>query len=135
MKRNKRKYRVITISIALSVMTFIALYGFMSLLTDSANRYANGNIDLRVYMSSYKSMSVDEADKKVSDIVNRINNETNITDFTFARGFYASLKDEPKYSSDYKEVNKYEAGLSENTGYYISIISLGNEEYEKTAGA
>ncbi len=117
MKRNKRKYRVITISIALSVMTFIALYGFMSLLTDSANRYANGNIDLRVYMSSYKSMSVDEADKKVSDIVNRINNETNITDFTFARGFYASLKDEPKYSSDYKEVNKYEAGLSENNGY------------------
>ena len=31
MKRNKRKYRVITISIALSVSTFIALYGFMSL--------------------------------------------------------------------------------------------------------
>lgn len=131
MKRNKRKYRVITISIALSVSTFIALYGFMSLLTESVNRYANDKIDLRVYMSSYKSMSVDEANKKVSNIVNRINNETNITDFTFARGFYASLKDEPKYSSDYKEVNKYEAGLSENNGYYISIISLGNEEYGK----
>lgn len=131
MKRNKRKYRVITISIALSVSTFIALYGFMSLLTESVNRYANDKIDLRVYMSSYKSMSVDEADKKVSNIVNRINNETNITDFTFARGFYASLKDEPKYSSDYKEVNKYEAGLAENNGYYISIISLGNEEYGK----
>ena len=37
----------------------------------------------------------------------------------------------PKYSSDYKEVNKYEAGLAENNGYYISIISLGNEEYGK----
>ena len=131
MKRNKRKYRVITISIALSVSTFIALYGFMSLLTESVNRYANDKIDLRVYMSSYKSMSVDEANKKVSNIVNRINNETNITDFTFARGFYASLKDEPKYSSDYKEVNKYEAGLAENNGYYISIISIGNEEYGK----
>lgn len=131
MKRNKRKYRVITISIVLSVSTFIALYGFMSLLTESVNRYANDKIDLRVYMSSYKSMSVDEANKKVSNIVNRINNETNITDFTFARGFYASLKDEPKYSSDYKEVNKYEAGLAENNGYYISIISLGNEEYGK----
>lgn len=131
MKRNKRKYRVITISIALSVSTFIALYGFMSLLTESVNRYANDKIDLRVYMSSYKSMSVDEVNKKVSNIVNRINNETNITDFTFARGFYASLKDEPKYSSDYKEVNKYEAGLAENNGYYISIISLGNEEYGK----
>lgn len=131
MKRNKRKYRVITISIALSVSTFIALYGFMSLLTESVNRYANDKIDLRVYMYSYKSMSVDEANKKVSNIVNRINNETNITDFTFARGFYASLKDEPKYSSDYKEVNKYEAGLAENNGYYISIISLGNEEYGK----
>lgn len=131
MKRNKRKYRVITISIALSVSTFIALYGFMSLLTESVNRYATDKIDLRVYMSSYKSMSVDEANKKVSNIVNRINNETNITDFTFARGFYASLKDEPKYSSDYKEVNKYEAGLAENNGYYISIISLGNEEYGK----
>lgn len=131
MKRNKRKYRVITISIALSVSTFIALYGFMSLLTESVNRYANDKIDLRVYMSSYKSMSVDEANKKVSNIVNRINNETNITDFTFARGFYALLKDEPKYSSDYKEVNKYEAGLAENNGYYISIISLGNEEYGK----
>lgn len=131
MKRNKRKYRVITISIALSVSTFIALYGFMSLLTESVNRYANDKIDLRVYMSSYKSMSVDESNKKVSNIVNRINNETNITDFTFARGFYASLKDEPKYSSDYKEVNKYEAGLAENNGYYISIISLGNEEYGK----
>lgn len=131
MKRNKRKYRVITISIALSVSTFIALYGFMSLLTESVNRYANDKIDLRVYMSSYKSMSVDEANKKVSNIVNRINNETNITDFIFARGFYASLKDEPKYSSDYKEVNKYEAGLAENNGYYISIISLGNEEYGK----
>lgn len=131
MKRNKRKYRVITISIALSVSTFIALYGFMSLLTESVNRYANDKIDLRVYMSSYKSMSVDEANKKVSNIVNRINNETNITDFTFARGFYASLKDEPKYSSDYKEVNKYETGLAENNGYYISIISLGNEEYGK----
>lgn len=123
MKRNKRKYRVITISIALSVSTFIA--------SESVNRYANDKIDLRVYMSSYKSMSVDEANKKVSNIVNRINNETNITDFTFARGFYASLKDEPKYSSDYKEVNKYEAGLAENNGYYISIISLGNEEYGK----
>lgn len=131
MKRNKRKYRVITLSIALSVSTFIALYGFMSLLTESVNRYANDKIDLRVYMSSYKSMSVDETNKKVSNIVNRINNETNITDFTFARGFYASLKDEPKYSSDYKEVNKYEAGLAENNGYYISIISLGNEEYGK----
>ena len=131
MKRNKRKYRVITISIALSVSTFIALYGFMSLLTESVNRYVNDKIDLRVYMSSYKSMSVDEVNKKVSNIVNRINNETNITDFTFARGFYASLKDEPKYSSDYKEVNKYEAGLAENNGYYISIISLGNEEYGK----
>lgn len=64
MKRNKRKYRVITISIALSVSTFIALYGFMSLLTESVNRYANDKIDLRVYMSSYKSMSVDEANKK-----------------------------------------------------------------------
>ena len=131
MKRNKRKYRVITISIALSVMTFIALYGFMSLLTDSANRYANGNIDLRVYMSSYKSMSVDEADKKVSDIVNRINNETNITDFTFARGFNGILKDKPKYSADYYEMYNYERGLAEPDNYYINIISLGNEEYEK----
>lgn len=131
MKRNKRKYRVITISIALSVMTFIALYGFMSLLTDSANRYANGNIDLRVYMSSYKSMSVDEADKKVSDIVNRINNETNITDFTFARGFNGILKDKPKYSADYYEMYNYERGLAEPDNYYINIISLGNEEYGK----
>lgn len=131
MKRNKRKYRVITISIALSVSTFIALYGFMSLLTESANRYANDKIDLRVYMSSYKSMSVDETNKKVSNIVNRIKNETNITDFTFARGFYGVLKDEPKYSNDYKEVNKYEARSSENNGYYISVISLGNDEYEK----
>lgn len=131
MKRNKRKYRVITISIALSVMTFIALYGFMSLLTDSANRYANGNIDLRVYMSSYKNMSVDEADKKVSNIVNRINNETNITDFTYARGFYGILKDKPKYSADYYEMYNYERGLAEPDNYYINIISLGNEEYEK----
>lgn len=131
MKRNKRKYRVITISIALSVMTFIALYGFMSLLTDSANRYANGNIDLRVYMSSYKNMSADEADKKVSNIVNRINNETNITDFTFARGFNGILKDKPKYSADYYEMYNYERGLAEPDNYYISIISLGNEEYEK----
>ena len=131
MKRNKRKYRVITISIALSVMTFIALYGFMSLLTDSANRYANGNIDLRVHMSSYKNMSADEADKKVSNIVNRINNETNITDFTFARGFNGILKDKPKYSADYYEMYNYERGLAEPDNYYISIISLGNEEYEK----
>ena len=92
MKRNKRKYRVITISIALSVSTFIALYGFMSLLTESVNRYANDKIDLRVYMSSYKSMSVDEANKKVSNIVNRINNETNITDFTFYFLLCLSLK-------------------------------------------
>lgn len=131
MKRNKRKYRVITISIALSVMTFIALYGFMSLLTDSANRYANGNIDLRVHMSSYKNMSADEADKKVSNIVNRINNETNITDFTFARGFNCILKDKPKYSADYYEMYNYEMGLAEPDNYYINIISLGNEEYEK----
>lgn len=131
MKRNKRKYRVITISIALSVMTFIALYGFMSLLTDSANRYANGNIDLRVYMSSYKNMSVDEADIKVSNIVNRINNETNITDFTYARGFYGILKDKPKYSADYYEMYNYESGLAEPDNYYINIISLGNDEYEK----
>ena len=131
MKRNKRKYRVITISIALSVMTFIALYGFMSLLTDSANRYANGNIDLRVHMSSYKNMSADEADKKVSNIVNRINNETNITDFTFARGFNGILKDKPKYSADYYEMYNYERGLVEPDNYYINIISLGNEEYEK----
>lgn len=131
MKRNKRKYRVITISIALSVSTFIALYGFMSLLTESANRYANDKIDLRVYMSSYKSMSVDEANKKVSNIVNRINNETNITDFTFARGFNGILKDKPKYSADYYEMYNYERGLAEPDNYYINIISLGNEEYEK----
>ena len=76
-------------------------------------------------------MSVDEADKKVSNIVNRINNETNITDFTFARGFNGILKDKPKYSADYYEMYNYERGLAEPDNYYINIISLGNEEYEK----
>ena len=82
-------------------------------------------------MSSYKNMSVDEADKKVSNIVNRINNETNITDFTFARGFNGILNDKPKYSADYYEMYNYERGLAEPDNYYINIISLGNEEYEK----
>lgn len=62
--------------------------------------------------------------------MNRINNETNITDFTYARGFYGILKDKPKYSADYYEMYNYEIGLAEPDNYYINIISLGNDEYE-----
>lgn len=138
MKRNKSKYRVVTISICISVTVFIAMYSFVSLLMQSAGTYAQGRVDVRALV-----MSSTLTDEDVSCMIDNINSSTHVSEYSYVRGVEAQFKEKPDYTDDYKRIYKSymdDSGNNDNAGsndsdtnYYINIISLGRQQYETFA--
>lgn len=129
MKRNKSKYRVVTISICISVTVFIAMYGFVSLLMQSVGTYAQGRVDVRALVMSSKL-----TDEDVSRMIDNINSSTHVSEYSYVRGVEAQFKEKPDYTDDYKRI--YKSYMDDSTSeayYYINIISLGKQEYETFA--
>ncbi len=118
-KRNKKRYRVTILSIIVSVSSFISLSYFMNTFMDSVNKEISHN----EYNITYNIKAKDEE----TALINKINETTkldNISNFSIIKA--SSLKiDNPSYS---EKVKKLIEGLD---GDYITIVSIGNEQYKK----
>lgn len=131
MKRNKKKYRVVIISIVVSMTVFIAMNTFVGLMIDSVDYYASDDrFDLSIYLSNKVAQ---EGDNYYSQIKNDINNVTNITRYSLVKSIQIYFPSKPNYTEEYQ---KYffvdeEDDNTEEREYYINLVSVGDEEYER----
>lgn len=119
LKRNKKKYRTTVISIVVSVFVFIALYSFMS----SAFNYIENELNISDY-NIYVSMNIKD------DTYNQVLEATkldNIEDYTILREETINSKN-IKYNTEYKEKANI---VDDEYDDYISIVSIGDEQYKK----
>ncbi len=138
-KRNRKKYRVATISIAISVTTFVALYGFMSLMFRGAQYYLGENgYTLSVSMGSYQQ-SMDEAEK----VVQNLESQFEIKDYTLVKYSIFGIQS-PKYSDAMKkwmkelsieDVGSPSVVVMSPKSYENYVISLGLNPKETKEGA
>lgn len=121
LKRNKKKYRTTVISLVVSVFVFIALSGFMGLAfqqVDHELEISDFNISLSTHNLNNESYNKFIETTKLE----------NIDDYTIFRSSEMSFSGN-HYSKEYIDFLKLE--LNPNTPQYITIISLGKEQYIK----
>jgi len=121
LKRNKKKYRTTVISIVVSVFVFIALSGFMGLAfqqVDHELEISDFNISL-----STSNMNTESYNKFIE--TTKLNG---IEDYSIFRNSEISFTGS-HYNKEYQELLKLE--LNPNTPNYLSIISIGKEQYKK----
>ncbi len=121
LKRNKKKYRTTTISIAVSVFVFIALSSFMTEAFSSVGEQIKTydyKISLRIHDTQKETVDKALDTTKLEDV-------TNYTIYNFETLNFKGTH----YSKEYMEYtgNKQD----NNADSYISIISLGKEQYNK----
>lgn len=121
LKRNKKKYRTTVISIVVSVFVFIALSGFMGLAfqeVDNELKVSDFNISLSANIANENSYN------KFIETVNL----DGIEDYTILRSSELSFIGN-HYSKEYIDFLKLE--LDPNKPEYITIYSIGSEQYKK----
>ncbi len=138
MKRNKSKYRTITISIAVSVITFISLTYLMNTTLDTSTQmYAQSNYDIAMNINLPWVEGSETVDYALQDkVVNEIEGITtksrvNVTTYGYV------LTDDDILSQGIKDMlasdptsnlhNQYPNGMSTSIG----IICIGNSEYQR----
>ena len=121
LKRNKKKYRTTTISIAVSVLIFISLYSFMNEAFSSVGeqiKYTDYKISLRTEILEPEYMN------KIIETT-KLEGVTNSTIYC-----EETLKFKGTHYSD--EYIKYTGEKQDdNTDSYITFITLGKEQYNK----
>ena len=121
LKRNKKKYRTTTISIAVSVLIFISLYSFMNEAFSSVGeqiKYTDYKISLRTEILEPEYMN------KIIETT-KLEGVTNSTIYC-----EETLEFKGTHYSD--EYIKYTGEKQDdNTDSYITIITLGKEQYNK----
>ncbi|MBR1416772.1 MAG: ABC transporter permease [Bacilli bacterium] len=121
LKRNKKKYRTTVISIVVSVFVFIALSGFMGLAfqqVDHELEISDYNISLNTHNFNGESYNKFIETTKLE----------NIDDYTIFRNGEMSFMGN-HYNKEYVDFLKLELDPSKPT--YMSIITIGKEQYEK----
>ncbi|MDY4997105.1 MAG: ABC transporter permease [Bacilli bacterium] len=121
LKRNKKKYRTTVISIVVSVFVFIALSGFMGL--------AFQTVENELQLSDYNiSLSADDPNNESYNKIIETTNLDNVENYTIYRNSELSFIGS-HYSKEYMEF----LGVKQNNNdeNYISIISIGEEQYKK----
>ncbi len=121
-KRNKRKYRTTTISIATSVIVFIALTSFMSLaFKTTKNELALQEYNLLLHIYSKDKELVNNKIEETFNI-DGINNYTVLEQQDF-------LINNPQINPQ-KEFNGYHEENGERV-YYLNVINIGEKQYQK----
>lgn len=121
LKRNKKKYRTTVISIVVSVFVFIALSGFMKLVfqqVDHELEISDFNISLSTTITNNESYNKFIETTRLD----------NIEDYTIFRS------SEISFTGNYynKEYAKFlNLAIDENKPTYVSIISIGEEQFKK----
>ncbi len=122
LKRNKKKYRTTVIAIIVSVIVFIAMYSFVELAFD----YTEYELELKeTNLTLYASDFDEELYKKFVETTSF----DDIENYTILRTADLVIE-ENHYSQEYIDWVEIEE-LEETEEIYISIIALGEEQYEK----
>jgi len=121
LKRNKKKYRTTVISLVVSVFVFIALSGFMGLAFQQVEHELEIS-DFNISLSA-KITNNDSYNKFVETV-----NLDNVDNYTISRNSEISFMGN-HYSKEYIDFLKLE--LDPNIPEYITIISLGKDQYKK----
>lgn len=121
LKRNKKKYRTTVISIIVSVFVFIALSGFMKLAfqqVDHELEISDFNISLSTTITNNESYNKFIETTKLD----------NIEDYTIFRSSEISFTGN-HYNKEYAKF--LNLAIDENNPTYVSIISIGEEQFKK----
>lgn len=125
MKRNKKKYRVSVISIAVSVTIFVALYSFMQSAFTSVDYYVNnGGYNITAWLNNWP---------EVEDKMNETLHEKGVNQASVLRGssFLLPDKDIPytEEARKYLGVNSEDVSVDEYTE--IPVVSVGERSYQE----
>ncbi len=125
-KRNKKKYRITTISLFISIVLFISFSAYMKyVISTTDNMMGTYSYDINVtIMGNY------ENDSELNKNINELLSSSDTKDYV--RYGYTSIpiKKEQKYTKEYLEYMKSQ--YNSNDDYdYIEVIVLENEDYEK----
>ena len=121
LKRNKKKYRTTVISIVVSVFVFIALSGFMKLVfqqVDHELEISDFNISLSTTITNNESYNKFIETTRLD----------NIEDYTIFRSSEISFTGN-HYNKEYAKF--LNLAIDENKPTYVSIISIGEEQFKK----
>lgn len=128
LKRNKKKYRTTVISLVVSIFIFISVtslvqYGF-NISNQSFQDYK-----YNLMLSVNREMKDDE---EVYNLYRQMANNQNVKRYSITK--FTSLtidKNELKLSEEGKEYLSGYSSYEENETYYVTMVSLGNEEYNR----
>ncbi|MGI6072684.1 MAG: ABC transporter permease [Lachnospiraceae bacterium] len=124
LKRSKRKYRTTTISIIVSVIIFITLSSFTSLMFGEADRVFEGN-DYNI------SISLESKSKEAYNKLLEISRFDHIEDYSIIRVNDIKFSSE-HLSDEYKDYLEHQAfGPYDSEHYYAAIMSIGDKQFEK----
>lgn len=121
LKRNKKKYRTTVISIVVSVFVFIALSGFMKLVFQQVDHELEIS-DFNISLST--TVTTNESYNKFIETT-RLDN---IEDYTIFRSSEISFTGN-HYNKEYAKF--LNLAIDENKPTYVSIISIGEEQFKK----
>ena len=127
LKRNKKKYRTTVISLVVSIFIFISVtslvqYGF-NISNQSFQDYK-----YNLMLSVDRNMDDEEA----YNLYEQIANNQNVKRYSITK--FTSLtmdKNELKLSDEGKEYLSGYSSYEENETYFVTMVSLGNEEYNR----
>ncbi len=118
-KRNNKKYRTTIISIVVCVAIFISLTSFMSLAFKLVG-LEYGEMNYNLYMSVYTEK------ENIETVKNQLLSLDGYKRYSYLSTFGATLLN-PQFTKEFNQ----DMELSDDKDYYVSVISLGDEEYRR----
>lgn len=113
-KRDKKKYRTIKVSITITVVTFIAIIAFSNYAFKANNMYY-GDYKYNIYLlGNYEGLK-------------KITQDVNLKEYSFTRSSWIVVKNSSKHFSNANMQMNYMKSDDEQ----MSIISLGEDEYKR----
>ncbi len=122
LKRNKKKYRTTVISIVVSVFVFIALSSFMTMAFDVVENEIDLSESNILLSASYYN------DETYEKLIETTNLDT-VENYTILRQDADFAVKENIYNQEY--IDWLELELDSEMDNYVTIMALGNEQYEK----
>ncbi len=116
MKRNRRKFTSSIISSCISIVLFITFATILNYALINYTSYEENDFDINIYI-----------DKKAEQVIEKISNISNITNFVKYDTLYLSIKNSELFTNEYIDRN-----LTDSTGSYsiIYLVGLDNSIYQ-----
>ncbi len=127
LKRNKKKYRTTVISLVVSIFIFISVTSLVQYGFNISNQSFQ-NYKYNLMLSINKEMENEEE----YNLYKQIANNQNVKRYSITK--FTSLtmdKNELKLSDEGKEYLSGYSSYEENETYYVTMVSVGNEEYNR----